>query len=83
MAVVWVRLHGSLPSHCAEEGVERGDGISVMFPQERVMMEEILARLHIPGEAVAFVAVNGIKSTKDFWVTDGDKVSIFPSVAGG
>jgi molybdopterin converting factor small subunit len=83
MAVLWVRLHGSLSSHCAEEGVKGDDGISIMFSQERVRMEEILARLHIPDEAVAFVAVNGIKSARDTWVTDGDKVSIFPLVAGG
>jgi len=83
MAVIWVRLYGSLPSHCVEEGVDRGDGISVMFPQERVRVAEVFARLHIPVEAVGFVAINGVKCAKDAWVTDGDKVAIFPFVAGG
>jgi molybdopterin converting factor small subunit len=83
MAVVWVRLHGSLPSHCAEEGADRGDGISVTFPQEKVNMEEVFDRLHIPEEAVSFVAINGMKCAKDTWLTDGDKVAIFPFVTGG
>lgn len=83
MAVVWVRLHGSLPSHCAEEGADRGDGISVTFPQEKVSMEEVFARMHISEEAVSFVAINGTKCAKDTWVTDGDKVVFFPLVIGG
>ena len=83
MTVVCVRLHGSLPSHCAEEGVDRGDGISVTFPQEKVSMKEVFARLHIPEEAVAFVTINGAKAAKDAWLTNGDKVAIFPFVTGG
>ena len=83
MAVVWIRLHGPLPSHCAEEGADRGDGISVTFSQEKVSMEEVFARLHIPEEVVSFVAINGVKTAKDAWVTDGDKVAVFPLVAGG
>ena len=83
MAAVWVRLHGSLPSHCAEGGADRGDGISVTFPQEKVRTEEVFARLHIPEEAVAFVAINGVKAAKDAWLADGDKVAIFPFVTGG
>jgi len=63
--------------------MDRGDGISVMFPQERVRVAEVLTRLHIPVETVGFVAINGVKCAKDVWVTDGDKVAIFPFVAGG
>ena len=83
MAVVWVRMHGSLPSHCAEEGADRGDGISVTFPQEKVSMERVLATLHLPEKAVSFVAINGVKAARDARVTDGDKVAIFPFVTGG
>jgi molybdopterin converting factor small subunit len=46
-------------------------------------MEEVFARLRIPEEAVAFVAINGVKAARDAWVTDGDKVAFFPLVAGG
>lgn len=81
--VVWVRTHGSLSSHSVEEGVDKGDGAPVAFSRKRVKVGEIFARLHIPEEAVAFVAINGVKCTKDAWVTDGDKVAIFPLVAGG
>jgi len=83
MVVVWVRTYGALSSHSVEEGVDKGDGAPVAFPRKRVKVREILARLHIPEEAVAFVAINGVKCTKDAWVTDGDKIAIFPLVAGG
>ena len=83
MAVVWVRLHGSLPSHCAEEGTDRGDGITVTFPQKKVGMKEVFDRLHISEAAVSFVAINGIKGAKEAWLKDGDKIAIFPFVTGG
>ena len=83
MAVVWVRLHGSLPSHCAEEGTDREDGIPVTFPQEKVNVTEIFNRLDISEDVVSFVAINGFKGAKDAWLKDGDKVTIFPYVTGG
>ena len=83
MAAVWVRLHGSLPSHSAEEGADKGDGILVTFPREKANVKEVFARLHIPEKAVAFVAINGIKSAKDARLKDGDKLAVFPFVTGG
>lgn len=83
MAVVWVRTYGALSSHSVEEGVDKGDGAPVVLPQRRVKVREIFDRLHIPEEAVAFVAINGVKCAKDAWITDEDKVTIFPLVAGG
>jgi molybdopterin converting factor small subunit len=83
MSVFWVRLHGPLSSYGSEKGGKTDDGIAITLPQERVRMDEILATLHIPDEAVGFVAINGIKVTRDTWIKDGDKVSIFPLVAGG
>jgi len=83
MAVVKVRLHGSLPSHYSKEGKGRGEDIAVKFPQEKVRVKEIFAKLNIPHEAVAFVAINGVKGAKDAWAKEGDKVTIFPFVAGG
>jgi len=83
MAAVWVRLYGSLPSHFDEEGADKGDGLLVVFQGKRVKMREVFSRLHIPEEAVSFVAINGVKAAKDAWLTDGDKVAIFPLVAGG
>lgn len=81
MALVRVRAYGSLPAYYAEEGGD--DGISITFPQKRVRVKEIFTRLHIPEKAVAFVALNGVKCAKDALVADGDKVTIFPFVAGG
>jgi len=83
MAAVWVRLHGSLSSHFDEEGVDKGDGLLVSFQDKRVKVREVFSRFNIPEEAVSFVAINGVKAAKDAWLTDGDKVAIFPPVAGG
>ncbi len=83
MAVVWVRAFGSLRSYYAEEGGDIGAGMSLTFPQERVRMEEVFVKLHIPVETIGLVAINNVKCAKDAWVVDGDKVTIFPLVAGG
>ncbi|GEM_PF-2824336 len=83
MAVVWVRTYGSLSSYSVEEDVGKGDGAPLVFQGRRVKVGEVFPRLHIPEEAVSFVAINGAKAAKDAWVTDGDKVAIFPLVAGG
>jgi len=81
--VAWVRTHGSLSSHPVKEGIGRGDGVPVMFQGKRLKVREVFSRLHIPEELVSFVAINGVKSAKDAWVIDGDKVTIFALVAGG
>jgi len=83
MAVIWVRTHGSLSSHSVKEGLDKGDGAPVMFQGKKLKVREIFSRLHIQEELVSFVAINGVKSAKDTWVTDGDKVTIFALVAGG
>jgi sulfur carrier protein ThiS len=83
MAVVWVRTHGSLSSHSVEDGLGKGDGAPVTFRGKKLKVREVFSRLHINEEAVSFVAINGVKSAKDAWVTDGDRVTIFALVAGG
>ena len=81
--VIRIRLHGSLAQHCAGEGADNGNGMTITFPQKKVSMTQIFNRLHISEEVVGFVAINGVKVAKDTWVTEEDDVAIFPLVTGG
>jgi molybdopterin converting factor small subunit len=80
MAVVTVRLNGSLSSYSNKK-----DNLPVSFEGERVKLSKVLSQmaLHIPEKAVAFLAINGVKAAEGSWVKDGDVIDIFPVVAGG
>ncbi len=81
--VVRIRLNGSLAQHYAGEGADSGNVIKIAFSQKKVSMAQVFDRLHIPGEVVGFVAINGVRAAKDTWVTDEDEIAIFPLVTGG
>jgi molybdopterin converting factor small subunit len=80
MPTATVRLNGSLSSYSDDK-----NPLYVSFSRKKVTVQEILLKmaLGIPEKSVAFLAVNGMKSTKDQWITDGDVIDIFPFVAGG
>ena len=81
--VIRIRLHGSLAQHSAGEVAASGNGITITFPQKKVSVSQIFDRLCISEEVVGFVAINGVRTAKDTWVTDEDEVAIFPLVTGG
>ena len=81
--VVRIRLNGSLAQHYAGEGADSGNVIAITFPQKKVGMAQVFDRLHIPVEVVGLVAINGVRTAKDTWVTDEDEIAIFPLVTGG
>jgi molybdopterin converting factor small subunit len=81
--VIRIYIHGSLARHFAGKGADSGNGMAVKFLQKKVSTAQILNRLRISEEVVGFVAINGVRTAKDTWVTDGDEVAIFPLVTGG
>lgn len=43
----------------------------------------LLERLGVPAETVKLVFVNGVHATGDTLLNEGDRVGVFPPVAGG
>jgi len=46
-------------------------------------VKEILLRLGVPMESVKMIFVNGRHATAEAVLRDGDRVGVFPPVAGG
>lgn len=44
---------------------------------------QLIARLEVPKEAIAFVAVNGSRSALNQRLAEGDEVKLFQLVGGG
>lgn len=50
---------------------------------EGTTLREVLNILHLPKDEVKQVFINGIRSDEDVIIKDGDRIAIFPPVAGG
>jgi len=50
---------------------------------EGTLVIDLLARLQIPREEIAFVAVNGSRAPWSQPLADGDEVKLFQPVGGG
>jgi len=78
MSAVTLRLNGLL---------SRGNDncCKVSFEEPAITLEMLLTiiKAEVPGKAIAFVAVNGMRVSSDSCVKDGDIIDIFPVVAGG
>ncbi len=63
----------------------RDDSCTVSFEEPEISLEVLLTiiRAEVPSKKIAFVAVNGNKVTWDTLIKDGDRIEIFPVVAGG
>jgi hypothetical protein len=82
MAFVWVRIHGGISSSYSKE-LDNARTIRVEFTDERLPVKYLFSKLDIAESIVAFIAINGVKTSRDAWIKNGDDVSIFSVVAGG
>lgn len=78
MAQVDLRVYGSLRSHLGEYSTVRCSCI-----RDGETVGELCDRLRLPREAVTVVFVNSRRAGLDHPLSDGDRVSLFPLVAGG
>ncbi|MCP4117199.1 MAG: MoaD/ThiS family protein [Desulfobacteraceae bacterium] len=46
-------------------------------------VEKLLIELGIPREETKLIFINGKKHELDYWLSQGDRVGIFPPVGGG
>jgi hypothetical protein len=50
---------------------------------ETCMIKELLLQLGIPASSVAFVSVDGSKQNSEYLLKGGERVVVYPRVAGG
>jgi molybdopterin synthase sulfur carrier subunit len=76
-----MRLYASLTRYMPEQKL--GSRVQVMEISEGTTIGEVLQRMNVPTKAVKLIFVNGVRAQIDQDLKDGDKVGIFPPVAGG
>ena len=80
MIEVKVRLYGMLRKYSPRTGV--GEAMAVPIP-ENAHLPELVALLGVPEKEVKLTFVNNQQQSDDYQLQDGDKVALFPLVAGG
>ena len=75
-ATVQLKLFASLTPFSPREN----DRVPIA-PDTTVKM--LLERLHVPLEKAHLIFVNGVRKTIDTQLNSGDRVGVFPPVAGG
>ena len=80
MAKVDVRLYAALRRYVPHLGL--GEAIELDL-DEGTTIRHIFARLGLPESEVKRAFVNGLSRGYEHTLSDGDRVAIFPPVAGG
>ena len=76
-----VRLYASLARYMLAQGAA---GLpEVLEVSEGLTVQELLRQLQVPPDAVKVVFLNGLHASGDQVLKQGDRVGIFPPVAGG
>lgn len=75
-----LRLYASFRQYLPEES-KNNQGMSRF--RDGITINGILKELKIPQEAVKIMFLNGTHAKGDETLNDGDRVGIFPPVAGG
>ncbi|MCR4440714.1 MAG: MoaD/ThiS family protein [Peptococcaceae bacterium] len=63
-------------------GSRPGAPLAVRLEKGKTVLE-LLEQLGIPGEKTKLVFINGVSRNMDHILNDGDRVGIFPPIAGG
>lgn len=75
---VEVRLFASLSEYSPQ-----GTGAAEMELPEETTVGDLLGRLGVPADMAKVIFVNGVHASHDKRLRQGDRVRIFPPVAGG
>ncbi len=66
----------------AAPGVRPREPLVLELP-EGTTLGELIGRLNIPREVTRLLYVNGVQRDEEYWLGEGDRVAIFPPIAGG
>ena len=80
MIEVDVRLYATLRRYSPNVG--RGEALKLSL-REGATLQQLYTRLSIPMIKVKIVLVNGRSQNHGYSLSEGDRVAIFPAVAGG
>ena len=75
-----LRLFASLSRYLPEQ---RTGNLCAMEIPEGTTIKELLQRLTIPAEIRKIIIVNGVHAGESQLLTEGDRIGVFPPVAGG
>jgi len=79
MIQVEVRLYATLRRYHPEAG----EGTVLLQMAEGTTLGHLLNRLGVPGEEARIFFVNNRQHNRDYSLQNGDRVAIFPLIAGG
>jgi sulfur-carrier protein len=79
MIEIEFRLYASLSRHLPESWRSS----STVEVRKGMTVEELLESIKVPLDAVRVVFVNGVHAEADRVLSEGDRVGVFPPVAGG
>jgi len=78
---IHVRLYASLERYMPVQ--KEGNSFREVEVDEGSTVEQLLQALHVPAVAVKLIFVNGIHAQIDRILKEGDRLGVFPPVAGG
>lgn len=76
-----IKLYASLARYGPEDSAAKPP--QAMEVPEGTTIKKLLESLKVPAEAVKVVFLNGIHAGADEVLKEGDRVGVFPPVAGG
>ncbi len=78
---VELKLYASLKRHVKEKaGIPVPDVVEII---ENTQVKQLLERFSIPLDMVKLIFLNGVHATGEDILKDGDRIGVFPPVAGG
>lgn len=80
MITVEVRLYASLGKYHPDLG--SGEALIIELG-DKTKLGNLLDELMLPKEEVAIAMVNGNREEESYLLRDGDRIGIFPPIAGG
>ncbi len=81
MINVDVRVYATLKKYCPD--LAEGEALAMRLPEGTTVGQLVEQELGIPPQVVKTVFINGVTRDMDYVLADGDRVGIFPPVAGG
>ena len=78
---IQLKLYASLGRYTPDQSDGKSPGM--MGIHEGTTVRDMIERLGIPNEAVKIIFLNGIHAKEGDRLKDGDRLAIFPPVAGG
>jgi len=75
-----VRLYATLRRYCPAPDQE--NSLLLQVPED-MSLNDLLERLKVPKQEAKILFVNNRSQSIDYVLQDGDRVGIFPQVAGG